>query len=170
MKEIFKDVPNYEGYYQVSNFGNVKSLSRKNSKKNLILKPFLTGSKKRQYRTFRLYKEKTKKQFKGAQLVAMAFMNHKPNGYESVVDHIDNNPKNDNINNIQVISVRKNTSKDKKNCSSKFTGVCWNKNANKWRAYARINEKQIHLGYFDKESDAKRNYDYFIKKAYDNRN
>ena len=28
MIEVFKDVPNYEGIYQVSNFGNVKSLSR----------------------------------------------------------------------------------------------------------------------------------------------
>ena len=26
--EIWKNVPNYEGLYQVSNFGNVKSVSR----------------------------------------------------------------------------------------------------------------------------------------------
>ncbi len=29
MKEIFKDIPNYKGMYQVSNLGNVKSLERK---------------------------------------------------------------------------------------------------------------------------------------------
>lgn len=28
VKEVFKDVPNYEGLYQVSNLGRVKSLSR----------------------------------------------------------------------------------------------------------------------------------------------
>lgn len=29
MIEIFKDVPGFEGFYQVSNFGNVKSVERK---------------------------------------------------------------------------------------------------------------------------------------------
>lgn len=29
MNEIFKDVPGFEGFYQVSNFGNVKSNERK---------------------------------------------------------------------------------------------------------------------------------------------
>jgi len=29
MKEIFKDIPTYEGIYQVSNLGNVKSLNRR---------------------------------------------------------------------------------------------------------------------------------------------
>jgi len=28
MQEIYKDIPNYEGYYQVSNVGNVRSLER----------------------------------------------------------------------------------------------------------------------------------------------
>ncbi len=28
MKEIFKDIPEYEGNYQISNFGNVKSVRR----------------------------------------------------------------------------------------------------------------------------------------------
>ena len=28
MKEIWKDIPNYEGHYQISNFGRVKSLDR----------------------------------------------------------------------------------------------------------------------------------------------
>ena len=28
MKEVWKDIPNYEGFYQVSNLGRIKSLSR----------------------------------------------------------------------------------------------------------------------------------------------
>lgn len=28
MNEIWKDIPSYEGYYQVSNFGNFRSLPR----------------------------------------------------------------------------------------------------------------------------------------------
>ena len=28
MKEIWKDIPNYEGFYQISNLGNVRSVDR----------------------------------------------------------------------------------------------------------------------------------------------
>jgi hypothetical protein len=37
-KEIWKDIPKYEGYYQISNFGRVKSLKRKYRLKEKILK------------------------------------------------------------------------------------------------------------------------------------
>ena len=42
-KEIWKDIPNYEGLYQASNLGNIKSLKREHyipsiNKKILILK------------------------------------------------------------------------------------------------------------------------------------
>jgi len=33
MKEIWKDIKGYEGLYQISNFGNVKSVKKKNNKK-----------------------------------------------------------------------------------------------------------------------------------------
>ena len=39
--EIWKDVPYYEGLYQVSNFGNVKSLSYRRTGLEKILKPCL---------------------------------------------------------------------------------------------------------------------------------
>jgi len=32
MKEIWKDIPGYEGLYQVSNYGKVKSLAKKYGK------------------------------------------------------------------------------------------------------------------------------------------
>lgn len=53
MIEVFKDVPNYEGIYQVSNFGNVKSLSRiiinrgaKYSCEEKLMKPLKTKTYK----------------------------------------------------------------------------------------------------------------------------
>ena len=39
MEEIWKDIPKYEGMYQVSNFGNVKSLNYGRSGKEKKLKP-----------------------------------------------------------------------------------------------------------------------------------
>jgi len=56
MEEIWKDVPNYEGIYQVSNIGNVKSLDRikisRNKKikiKGRVLKGRLSGNKNWEY-------------------------------------------------------------------------------------------------------------------------
>ncbi len=35
--EIWKDIPEYEGLYQVSNFGNVKSLNYNHTKKRTCI-------------------------------------------------------------------------------------------------------------------------------------
>jgi hypothetical protein len=42
-KEVWKDIPGYEGYYQVSNLGNVKSLDRYISYKNTNKLQFKKG-------------------------------------------------------------------------------------------------------------------------------
>lgn len=44
MNEIWRDVPGYEGKYQVSNLGRVKSLSYRRSNKEVILKPISNGT------------------------------------------------------------------------------------------------------------------------------
>ena len=50
MAEVYKDIPNYVGLYQISNLGNVKSLQRKVKNKNgyrivkeKILKPYINN-------------------------------------------------------------------------------------------------------------------------------
>lgn len=47
IKEIWKDIPKYEGIYQASNMGRIKSLKRKTKNhscdKDKILKPIITG-------------------------------------------------------------------------------------------------------------------------------
>lgn len=42
-KEIWRDITGYEGYYQVSSEGRVKSLKRKWRKNEYILKPVVTN-------------------------------------------------------------------------------------------------------------------------------
>jgi hypothetical protein len=89
-EEIWKDIPNYEGCYQVSNLARVKSLARRNGKRVVvekILRTFLTESRK--YISVSLSLNGKLKLFSVHQLVAMAFLNHKPNGNTLVVDHID---------------------------------------------------------------------------------
>ncbi len=152
MREIYKDIPNYEGHYQVSNLGNVKSIKFKNEK---VLKGAIMNTG---YRVVNLSLNNKSKVWQVHQLVSMAFLNHKPNGHKLVVDHIDNNPLNNNLKNIQVITQRKNLSKDKKELSSKYTGVSWNKNAKKWVAMIRIKDKHKYLGLFEYEYDAYLSY------------
>jgi hypothetical protein len=157
-QEIWKDIPDYEGYYQVSNLGRVKSLERYvkclngfRINKERILKLSVLGGK---YLTIVLYKNSITKTIRVHQLVCMAFLNHKPNGYKKVVDHIDNDPLNNRLDNLQIISTRHNASKDKKGTSSQYVGVYWRKNRKVWISSIRINGKLKYLGYFKNEYDA----------------
>ena len=51
----------------------------------------------------------------------------------------------------------------KKNCSSKYRGVCWDKKDKKWRAQIQIDGKSKYLGLFETEEEAYECY----KKKYD---
>ena len=87
MEEYWKDVPGYEGEYQVSNLGRVKSfVQNKNGK---ILKTHLQEG----YQRVALTKDKTHKQYGVHQLVMLTFIGDCPKGKE--IDHI-NTIRNDN--------------------------------------------------------------------------
>lgn len=168
-EEIWKDIPNYEGLYQVSNLGRVKSLSRKvfNNRGFYILKhdKILKPGTSRDYLNVILYKDKIIKTFKIHKLVAICFLNHVSDIKGNiVVDHINNNPKDNRLENLQIITNRENLSKDKKNKTSKYTGVCWHKSTNKWRAKISINGKSFWLGVFDTQEQAHEAYKNKLKE------
>jgi hypothetical protein len=150
-KEFFKDIPNYEGIYQVSNLGNVKSLNFKVSGFEKILKPSIDSSS---YYYVGFSKNGKGKKFRIHQLVAMAFLNHIPCGHKIVVDHINTNRLDNRLENLQLISNRENISKDRKNKSSKYVGVSWHKIKNKWESKICADNKSKHLGLFDEEHEA----------------
>lgn len=147
--EIWKTIPDYENY-QVSDLGNIKSLNYLRSNKSKLLKP---GICNKGYKIVVLSKFGKSKTFKLHKLIAITFLNHKPCGYELVVDHIDNNKLNNNLSNLQIITSRENLSKDKKGVS-KYTGVSYFKATNKWVSNIYKNGKYRYLGYFDNELDA----------------
>lgn len=153
--EEFKDVVGYEGHYQISNLGAVKSLKRNSEK---LISPSIDKTKG--YYRVCLYKNNKRKSFYIHQLVAIAFLGHKPNGNKLVVDHIDNNKTNNKVENLQVISSRENSSKDqwRRNPTSTFTGVSLNKSKNKWESSILVNGSSFHLGYFNNESMAAQEY------------
>jgi len=103
MKEIWKDIAGYEGYYQVSNLGNVRSLDRiiKGSlgqpkrQKGKAVNPRLRGS----YMAVTFSKDNEPKTISVHRLVAIAFVEN-PNNYPCV-NHKDENKLNNNADNLE---------------------------------------------------------------------
>lgn len=156
-KEIWKDVIGYEGSYQVSNLGRVKSL-KFNRKK--ILKPSVDS---RGYLRVNFYKNKINFNRTIHQLVAESFLNHQPNGHKLVVDHINDNKSDNRLVNLQIISNRENVFKTQINYLSKYKGVSWNKLNKKWISRIYINGKHNYLGSFINEFDASQAYQTALK-------
>ena len=71
MQEVWKDVPEYEGIYQVSNLGNVRSLNYNNNK---MTKEIAKKKHKSGYFTVVLCKNAEKKNKSVHRLVALAFI------------------------------------------------------------------------------------------------
>lgn len=161
--EQWKDIEGYEGLYQVSDLGRVKSLfnsylrsdGRTNNKHERIVKQNIDAYK---YLCVNLSKKSNTKTIKTHKLVAFSFLNHKPSGFKEVVDHYDNDKYNNTLNNLRIVTNRQNSSKDRKNKTSKFTGVYKSSKQKKWLARIYINGKNHYLGSFDKEIDASKSY------------
>ena len=163
--EEWRAIKGYEGLYEVSNLGNVKSLARKDSLGRQVKEKILkTPADSYGYYQCGLYLEGKVRKFFIHNLVAITFLGHKPNGNNIVVDHI-NNVKTDNrLENLQLISHRENLSKDKKGYSSKYIGVTWHKSANKWVSHIGIDGRLKYLGLFINELEASRAYQYALKE------
>ena len=101
IKEIWENIPGYEGHYQVSSLGRIKSLKWGNVK-------FKNTPITKNYRCVKLRKDGKEKFFGVHQLMGMAFLNHVPNGWNLVIDHIDGNKLNNNIDNLRVVTTREN--------------------------------------------------------------
>ena len=149
--EFWKDVIGYEGLYEVSNLGRVKSLGNNKSKKEKILKPGLNNAG---YLRVVLSKNKIRTNKSVHQLVAESFLNHIPNGNNLVVDHINDNKLDNRVENLQIITQRKNAYKTQGKYSSKYKGVHWCNRKYKWVSKIWINGKRKFLGYFVNEQEA----------------
>jgi hypothetical protein len=150
--EVWKDIPEYEGLYQVSNLGNVRSL--KHNKVKLMKTPLDNCG--RELTSLRL-NNKTKTH-RVHILVAKAFLKHKPCGMKIVVDHINNNCLNNKLYNLQLITQRQNVSKDIKEATSKYTGVFFSKSNGRYTSSIKLNGKSKHLGTFVNEKEAAQAY------------
>lgn len=98
MDEIWKDIEGFEGKYQVSTKGNVRSLRYLNSNNIKLLKAKIN---KYGYREYTLSKGNKRYFFLAMKLVAQAFI---PNPYHKPkTTHISNNKQDDSVENIKWV-------------------------------------------------------------------
>lgn len=96
--EEWKEVPGYEGLYEVSNTGNVKSLI-----KNKIIKGFINRCG---YRLVGLSKNKILKRFQVHRLVAQVFIPNPDN--LPMVNHKDEDKSNNSVDNLEWCDAKYN--------------------------------------------------------------
>lgn len=147
--EQWKDVVDYEGLYKVSDLGRVKSFLRCRGSSLRIIKQTLNKSG---YCSFSLMKKGIRKNIKTNIVVGKAFMGYVYDKKLSVLDHINTNEKTNNtISNLNIVTARENTAKDKKS-STGIRGV--HKVKNKFVASLSLNGKTVNLGTFDNSIEA----------------
>lgn len=171
--EQWKDIPGYEGIYQASDMGGVKSLSRPSGARNgkikiikeRILRHLLMPNG---YVRVSLCKKGVVKGDYVHRIVMAAFFGKS----ELTVDHINSIKTDNRLCNLRYATYRENSTYHflKQNNTSKYIGVCFNKHEKRWESGITVGKKRIFLGLFDREEDAGEAYqkalrEITIKKA-----
>ena len=103
MKENWKDVLGYEGLYQASNLGRIRSLNYNREGKIKILKPVKA---KNGYLRVNLYKDGKLKHYSVHRLVWEAFNGKIPEGYE--INHINEIKTDNRLENLNLMTPKQN--------------------------------------------------------------
>lgn len=136
--EIYKDIKGYEGIYQVSNLGNVKSLKRiiirSDNRTRTIKEKLKEGTHDKGYKRVSLINSNgISKSHYVHRLVMQNFV------YESnlFVDHIDGNKKNNCLQNLRYCTNSENLTfrNTDKQFISKYPYVYLDKTRNEYRVY-----------------------------------
>ena len=130
--------------YCVSNKGRVM-----NEETNLIIKQSVN---KYGYKTISLMYNGKKKTYRVNRLVALTFIANPDN--KQMVDHIDGNKVNNNVNNLRWATNSENQMNNKNT-----KGYTYNKRAKKYHAQIKLHGKNIFLGLFETEAEARNAYD-----------
>ena len=118
MKEEWKDVVGYEGFYQVSDLGRIRTVTRKQWNgqswhlvESLVLNPSVQNGG---YLRVVLSVNGTKKYKTVHRLVAEAFLDMPDGNEKFVVNHKDEDKLNNNVNNLEWITISENNTYNKR--------------------------------------------------------
>jgi hypothetical protein len=83
---------------------------------------------------------------------------------QTVIDHINHDTLNNTRENLRQCTTQENQRNRtlQRGRTSKYKGVDWHNNSQKWRTRINVGKKQVHIGFFDDEVSAAKAYD---KKA-----
>ena len=157
VEERWLPIVGYEGKYEVSDLGRVKSFARYKNGKILKLSSIDNG-----YLQIQLWSV-LKKFHLVHRLVLQAFL---PIDEELDCDHINHITNDNRLVNLRWATNSQNIRYQPKRegCSSRYKGVSWFKRDNNWKTQCKIDGKTIHIGCFDDEDEAGKAYNEFIIK------
>jgi len=156
MEEIWKDIIGYEGLYQVSSLGRVKSLVNKNKpfKKNTVSK---VG-----YYHVAIWKNNKQLLLYIHRLIGIYFIDNPDN--KKYINHINGNKLDNRIENLEWVTNQENShhsTSNRANRSSKYVGVF--AHSGKWESACWFNNKKQYIGRFKTEEEAREAYINFLK-------
>jgi len=161
MNEVWINIEGYENLYKISNMGKVKSLSREVNGKNgstreHVGKELAKLISSNGYQVVRLSKEGKATTYTLHSLMAKNFLRMNLNDKTLIINHKDSNPKNNQLNNLEIVSYRENAchAQLQKTRSCEHIGVSYNKKEGKYKSSITFNGKQIGLGTYLNEEDA----------------
>lgn len=166
-EEVWKDILGYEGKYQVSDLGNVRSLNYCNTKKSKNLKP---GGSPNGYFGVTLSngKSSSKRRFLVHRLVMITF---NPSGMKAQVNHINEIKSDNRLSNLEWVTAKENCNYGTRNERylktqydnkvGKMRGISKQPNCSRWRAEIRHDGKLYYLGLYLNKEDG---YNAYYKK------
>lgn len=143
MEEIWKDIENYEGLYQVSNYGRIKSLEREGTKRRKINECILSPAKNScGYKTVVLHKDSIRKTYTVHRLVALAFIPNPDNLPQ--INHLNEDKENNHVENLEWCTNQYNqnygTHTERASLKKEIAVIQLDKDGNVIREWNRINE------------------------------
>lgn len=161
--EEFRDIPDYEGLYQASTFGRIKSLS-KNGKIDRILK---ASADTKGYLRVCIRKEGKQAASVVHIIVAKTFIPNPEN--KPQVNHKKGIKTDNRVSELEWMTNRENCEhyRIKQKTSSIYVGVRFHKVAKKWDARIQYNKTDIYLGLYETEYEAHLAYQQALKEIND---